>query len=71
MENGIGLDVIKYSRACPNLFSFKWYSPQTQTQQLKCYTELWYRYYKDTRAMYIPFKYKDVYQIIHNEEFRL
>jgi len=71
MENGIGLDVIKYAGANENLFAFKWYNPWTKTQDLKCYTLLWRKYFKKQRSIYIPFVYCGVYQVVHNEEFKI
>lgn len=71
MGSGIGLDVVDQGIADRNLFAFRWYDPKTKTQQLKCYTSLWRRYFKDIKSMYIPFKYKEVYHIAYNEELKI
>ena len=71
MVSGIGLDVIKESGNNPNLFAFKWYNPWTKVQTIKCYGMLWRKYFKNTKAMYVPFYYEGIYHLVVMEEWKI
>lgn len=69
MVSGIGLDVIKEAGYNPNLFAFKWYNPWTNVQTIKCYGMIWRsKNFKGSKAMYVPFYYEGVYQIVVQEK---
>lgn len=71
MASGIGLDVIKKYVEKECLFSFNWYNPITQTQYLKFYKTIWIDHLRKYKSIYIPFKYKGVYQKIKCAELRI